>query len=100
MSPRLLGPISHRPVASRSIATRRSVTAAMSNISLLLVLIPALPLAAALVTAVLGPRVLKQYSHLPPLVGIGSAFVLSLALLFATQTEIERQDEAAASVGF
>ena len=37
----------------------------MFDIKTLLILIPALPLAATLLTAALGPRVLRRRSHLP-----------------------------------
>src|SRR5688572_8152586 len=53
----------------------------MDSISTLLVAIPALPLAAAIITAVFGPRWLKQHSHWPTIAGLIAAFVCSLLLL-------------------
>ena len=43
----------------------------MFDIKTLLILIPALPLAATLLTAVLGPRVLRGRSHVPAVTAIG-----------------------------
>jgi NADH-quinone oxidoreductase subunit L len=59
----------------------------------LLVLIPLLPLAASIATAVIGPRWLRQHSHWPALLGIGGSFVCSLLLLLHIQTSgvAERQ---------
>ncbi|MBI3462753.1 MAG: NADH-quinone oxidoreductase subunit L [Planctomycetes bacterium] len=45
-------------------------------------LIPALPLAAAIATTVLGPRMLRKQSHWPCVAGSVSAALLSLILLF------------------
>ena len=53
----------------------------MFDLDTLIVLIPALPLAATLVTAALGKWLLKEYSHLPVLAATGLAFLLSLVLL-------------------
>ena len=50
-------------------------------IAIPLVLIPALCLAACLITAALGPRLLRGQSHWPTVLAIGAAFVLSLAVL-------------------
>jgi len=71
-----------------------------SSLETLMVLIPALPLLAAIVIALLGPRVLKEKSHLPAAAAIGTAFVLSLFLLFAVRAELpdalhETADDAA-----
>ncbi|MEM8679411.1 MAG: NADH-quinone oxidoreductase subunit L [Planctomycetota bacterium] len=44
-------------------------------------LIPALPLFAAILTAVLGPKILREQSHLPAILGIGLSCVLSIVLL-------------------
>ena len=54
-----------------------------SWIPTLLILIPALPLAGAAVTAALGPRVLRDKSHVPVVAGIAGAFLAATALLFA-----------------
>ena len=37
---------------------------------MLIVLIPTLPLVSAIVTAMLGPKLLRQYSHLPTILAI------------------------------
>ena len=58
----------------------------------LLVLIPALPLAATLVTAALGSRVLKERAHVPTVLAFVASFVCSLSLLFAVRSEISGQD--------
>ena len=47
-----------------------------------MVLIPALPLAAALLTAALGPRLLKNKSHLPAVLCIAASFVCASILLW------------------
>ena len=52
----------------------------MFEISRLLILIPALPLAAAVIVAVLGPRLLRGRSHWPVILGIGLSFLCSLML--------------------
>ncbi|MCY2995110.1 MAG: NADH-quinone oxidoreductase subunit L [Planctomycetota bacterium] len=44
-------------------------------------LIPLLPLVATVITAVLGPRVLRQRSHWPCVLGAGGAAVLAIGLL-------------------
>ncbi|MGD9128224.1 MAG: proton-conducting transporter membrane subunit, partial [Planctomycetia bacterium] len=49
--------------------------------STLMILIPLLPLLATLVTAVLGPRVLRRWSSLPCVIGVGGACVASILLL-------------------
>ena len=46
-----------------------------------LLLIPVLPLIAAIVTAVLGPRVLGRHSHWPTLVALLISAALSALLL-------------------
>lgn len=47
----------------------------------LLALVPGLPLLAAIVTAVLGPRILRHRSHWPALLAIGGSFFISCVLL-------------------
>ena len=64
----------------------------MFDIKTLMILIPALPLAAAIVTVVLGRRVLRGQSHLPTVVALVLSFVASIALVFEMQREIERYD--------
>jgi len=66
-------------------------------IDTLLVLVPAMPLAATLVTALLGKRVLKEKSHWPVVAAIVTSFVLSAALLFQVRGEME---EASAGPGW
>ena len=51
----------------------------------LLILIPALPLAGAAVTAALGPRILLGKSHIPIVTGIAGAFLAAVSLLFAVR---------------
>ncbi|MCE9547289.1 MAG: NADH-quinone oxidoreductase subunit L [Planctomycetia bacterium] len=53
----------------------------LANIRTLLVLVPALPLLAAVVTAVLGPRVLKSRAHWPVVLGLGLSAIVALMLL-------------------
>lgn len=57
---------------------------AMGN---LLILVPALPLLAAIATAVLGPRLLGKLSHVPTIFALGLAFVCSLILLSKVSTQ-------------
>ncbi|MEX0977485.1 MAG: proton-conducting transporter membrane subunit, partial [Pirellulales bacterium] len=61
------------------------------TIPTLLVLIPALPLAATIVTAVFG-RVLKQMSHLPVIAALVASCVASLLLLAEVQRNVEADD--------
>ncbi len=66
----------------------------------LLVLIPALPLAAAIATACLGPW-LKTRAHWPVVVALPLAFVVSLVLLKQVYSDANNASSAAAShVGF
>lgn len=53
----------------------------MDSITRYLLLIPALPLASAILTAVLGPRLLKGRSHLLTIGAFAASFVCSLFLL-------------------
>jgi NADH-quinone oxidoreductase subunit L len=59
----------------------------MSDPKDLIILIPALPLAATLITALFGKRVLKQRSHLPALLACMLAFVFSLLLIDSISQE-------------
>jgi len=52
------------------------------NTSTRMTLIPALPLAASLVTALLGRSFLRQHAHWPTIVGIGLSFLVSLSMFF------------------
>ncbi len=51
------------------------------NMNLLMILVPALPLTAAVLIGVLGPRVLRHQSHWPVILGLLGSFGCSLALL-------------------
>ena len=53
----------------------------MDTITLCLILIPALPLAAAILIGLLGARVLRDASHWPVILGIGGSFLCSLLLV-------------------
>jgi NADH-quinone oxidoreductase subunit L len=68
----------------------------MSDIDLLLVLIPALPLAAAVVTAVFGKPLLGRRSHWPTVLALALALAASLVLLVDVRRESRRSAEAAA----
>ena len=46
-------------------------------------LIPVAPLAAAVVTALFGPKLLKQYSHLPCWFGLAVAMVCAYVVFFS-----------------
>jgi NADH-quinone oxidoreductase subunit L len=64
----------------------------MFDIKTLLILIPGLPLAATLLTAVLGKRVLRGRSHLPVVAAIALSFVASILLVFQVQQRIDRRE--------
>ena len=53
----------------------------MDTITLCLILIPALPLAAAILIALVGTRVLGEASHWPVVIAIGGSFLCSLLLV-------------------
>ena len=55
----------------------------MSDLGSLLWLIPGLPLAAAFLTAFLGPRLLRRHSHWPCVVAVAGAFACSVPVLLA-----------------
>ena len=61
------------------------------DISMLLVLIPALPLAAALLTAALGKRVLGARCYAPAVAAITISCVASVLLVFAVERETGHQ---------
>ena len=65
------------------------------SLSIYLVLVPALPLAAAILTGLLGPRVLRQQSHLPVIIAFLGAFVCSLLLLgeVRQRTAVQHQED-------
>ncbi len=62
----------------------------MPNTNTLLILIPALPLAATLLTAALGPRILRERSHIPVVTALLLSFAASIALVFQVQQKIEQ----------
>lgn len=73
------------------------------SLSRFLILIPALPLAAAILVAITGPKLLRQWSHVPVIVALVASFICSLGLL----NEVSRRSRAAepehhllASAGF
>ncbi len=68
----------------------------------LLVLIPALPLAATLLTAALGKRVLRQQSHLPVVLALVISCAASVLLVFAVQRGREQaaRDGTEKTVGY
>jgi NADH-quinone oxidoreductase subunit L len=66
-----------------------------SKLHTLMVLVPGLPLAAALLTAVLGPRQLKSLSHWPVILALAGSCVSSLLLL----SEVRQQAADTAAEG-
>ncbi len=70
-----------------------------STLQKLLVAIPALPLAATLLTAVLGPRVLRGRSHWPTVLALATAFVLSTLLLREVNRLSDENPSGDAAVG-
>ena len=71
-------------------------------IRLLLILIPALPLVAAALTALLGARVLRQHSHWLTIAAVLASFICSLMLvreLHYEQSAVTPSDQVAMSVG-
>jgi len=69
-------------------------------IKTLLILIPALPLAATLLTALGGKRVLRGRSHLPAVAGVAVSCLASLALLFLVHAEARQDREQAGRAGY
>lgn len=53
----------------------------MSQLDLLMVLVPALPLAAAVIVALFGAKVLREWSHVPVVLGIIGSFLCSALML-------------------
>jgi len=77
----------------------------MFSIDTLMVLIPALPLAATLVTAALGKLYLRERSHVPVVAAVGAACLLSLVLLYKVAGEsnkavAEQAGSASKGVGY
>ena len=68
----------------------------MDTITLCLLLIPALPLAAAIFIALFGARLLGEASHWPVVIAIGGSFLCSLLLIREIQTEQSKLPEGSA----
>ncbi|NLX94822.1 MAG: NADH-quinone oxidoreductase subunit L [Rhodopirellula sp.] len=64
----------------------------MFSIPILLVLVPALPLLAALLTAALGKKVLREQSHWPVVAGIGLSLLAALGLLAQVRAAVDHAD--------
>ena len=69
----------------------------MSMLPALLWLIPVLPLCAAILTAFLGPRLLRQHSHWPALIACVGSCVLAFFVLSAVMHQ-RGEEHAAESV--
>ena len=67
------------------------------DLDTLMVLIPALPLAAAIITAIFGPKVLRQWCHVPIALGIFGSFICSALLLLQITQRQEAVDAGAAA---
>ncbi len=68
-----------------------------------LILIPAFPLAAAILVAVFGPRLLKQWCHVPVIVALIASFICSLGVLSEVSRrskETEPEHHLLAKAGF
>ena len=72
----------------------------MLTIPTLLVLVPGLPLMAAVATAVLGARVLRERSHIPVVAAIGLSCLASIALVFQVRHEAREAREDHSQVGY
>ncbi|QDU27104.1 NADH-quinone oxidoreductase subunit L [Anatilimnocola aggregata] len=70
----------------------------MDTISLCLILIPALPLAAAIIVALFGASVLREASHWPVIVAIGGSFLCSMLLV--REILAEQSKQPAEATGF
>ena len=81
------------PPGSPPRATRSPPEDLDMDIKTLLILIPALPLAAALLTAVLGKRVLRERSHWPTIVAMALSSAASVMLVFAVQSGVRQNLE-------
>jgi NADH-quinone oxidoreductase subunit L len=67
----------------------------MPHTETLMLLVPALPVAAALVVGLLGRRLLKERSHLPVVAALVASFVFSLFLLFDVKGRSENASDQA-----
>jgi NADH-quinone oxidoreductase subunit L len=66
----------------------------------LMVLVPALPLLAVIVTAALGPRVLRDKSHWPSILGVAGSCLAALALLYAVWEAAAAARAAGSTFGY
>ncbi len=71
----------------------------MFDIGLLLALIPAMPLVAAVVTAALGPRLLREQSCYPTVVALAVSTAASLILVLEVAEQSHKAEESG-SIGF
>ncbi len=62
----------------------------MFSLTTLIVLIPGLPLAGSILTALLGPRLLRQHSHWPTLIAVACSFMCSVLLASQVRHELNR----------
>jgi NADH-quinone oxidoreductase subunit L len=72
----------------------------MFDVATLLVLIPALPLVAAILTALLGRPLLGSASHWPALLAVPTSCALSLLLLWSVSTAALEAEEAKSGIGY
>ena len=70
----------------------------MFEIPTLIVLIPALPLLGTIVTAVFGPKFLREQSHLPVLLATIASFLCSVMLASQVRQELTANDSS--SIGY
>ena len=69
----------------------------MPDLKTLLILIPALPLAAALLTAVLGPKILRAKSHWPTILALSISCAASLLLVYQVHQAAEETAKQSAA---
>ncbi|MBN1393539.1 MAG: NADH-quinone oxidoreductase subunit L [Pirellulales bacterium] len=69
----------------------------MLSAKTLLILVPALPLAAAAVAAALGPRVLRGRSHLPVVAALAASFIAAVLLVYQLQERIDLEEKPVAT---
>ena len=69
----------------------------MFELDTLMVLIPTLPLAAAIFTAIFGKHVLGQRAHWPTVIAIVASFLCSLPLLFEVRRQAEEHGSSLAA---
>jgi len=72
----------------------------MLDVKTLLVLIPALPLAATLVTAALGKRFLRHQSHWPLVIALGGSLVASVLLLLQLASQSHQAAQGQKQAGY